>query len=590
MKSNQPPNIVFVLTDDQGYGDLGFSGNPWIKTPHIDQFARESVRLTNFHVGPTCAPSRSGLLTGHYANSTGVWHTIGGRSLLRKNEWTLASALRENGYVTGLFGKWHLGDEYPYRPQDRGFDQTVAHGGGGIGQTPDYWGNDYFDDTYAVNGVPTKFTGYCTDVFFREALKFIENNRDRPFFCYLPTNAPHWPYNVDRRYSDLYKGQMPEDRAGFYGMITNIDENFALLRQKLREWNLEDNTILIFMTDNGTAAGVQLDKDGYAIDGHSAGLRGQKGSEYEGGHRVPFFIQWPNGGIGGGRVVDELTANVDFMPTLLDLCQIAVPEERSFHGVSLRSLLLGQVGSWADRVLVTDSQRLVYPVKWKQSCVMTSRWRLINGQELYDLPADREQRTDVADQYPDVVEKLRLDYEKWWAIVSEQFDEEIPILIGDRPTAFTSHDMRAQDHEIAWNQGQIRTGRETRGYWEIEIEQSGRYLIELRRWPREANHNLLAGIEGDDIPWNRSGILEKSWPLYTGGKALPLLSATISIQGKTLTKPIRTEESSVVFDLLLEKGKTHLQAWFSGKEGFETAAYYVYAERQKQSGHFAGQC
>jgi arylsulfatase A-like enzyme len=198
------PNIVLVITDDQGYGDLGCHGNPVIQTPNMDALHAVSFRLTNFHVGPTCAPTRAGLMTGHYHNSTGVWHTIGGRSLLRADEWSLATALSEHGYVTGLFGKWHLGDNYPYRPQDRGFQYVLTHGGGGVGQTPDYWGNNYNDDVYALNGEWIPFSGYCTDVWFDQALQFIERNRDRPFFCYISTNAPHSPYIVDDSYSDPY--------------------------------------------------------------------------------------------------------------------------------------------------------------------------------------------------------------------------------------------------------------------------------------------------------------------------------------------------------------------------------------------------
>ncbi len=213
------PNVVLVITDDQGYGDLGCHGNPVLKTPSIDALHADSVRLADFHVGPTCAPTRAGLYTGHYANSTGMWHTIGGRSLLREDELTLADALRAGGYRTGLFGKWHLGNSPPYRPQDRGFDEVVTHGGGGISQTPDHWGNDYFDDTYTVNGESRNFEGYCTDVWFREALRFLERHRDRPFFCAVAPNAPHSPYNVEPRYSAPYRGLVPEERAKLYGMI-----------------------------------------------------------------------------------------------------------------------------------------------------------------------------------------------------------------------------------------------------------------------------------------------------------------------------------------------------------------------------------
>ena len=195
------PNVVFVLTDDQGYGDLGCHGNTIVKTPNIDRFYDESMRLTDYHVGPTCAPTRAGLLTGHYANSTGVWHTIGGRSLLRKDEYTMANMFSDAGYQTGLFGKWHLGDSYPFRPEDRGFREVVRHGGGGVGNTPDYWENDYFDDTYCANGVWTKYPGYCTDVWFDLGIDFIQRHKDKPFFCYIATNAPHVPHIVDPGYS-----------------------------------------------------------------------------------------------------------------------------------------------------------------------------------------------------------------------------------------------------------------------------------------------------------------------------------------------------------------------------------------------------
>ena len=191
-----PPNVVLVVTDDQGYGDLGCHGNPILRTPNLDALYRRSVRLTDFHVGPTCAPTRASLMTGRYCNRTGVWHTIMGRSLLRRDEVTMADVFAAGGYRTGIFGKWHLGDNYPYRPQDRGFHEVLIHGGGGVGQTPDAWGNDYFDDTYLHNGTPEKFSGYCTDVWFDGAMRFIEDNRDRPFFAYLATNAPHSPYRV----------------------------------------------------------------------------------------------------------------------------------------------------------------------------------------------------------------------------------------------------------------------------------------------------------------------------------------------------------------------------------------------------------
>lgn len=569
------PNIIFVLTDDQGYGDLGCTGNPIIVTPNIDTFYDESVRFTNYHVGPTCAPTRAGLMTGHYANSTGVWHTIGGRSLLRRQEWTLADALKENGYATGIFGKWHLGDTYPYRPMDRGFEKSIIHGGGGISQTPDYWGNDYFDDTYFVNGAPKKFKGYCTDVFFNEAIDFIEERKNKPFFCYIATNAPHDPYNVDAKYSSMYESFVPEDRARFYGMITNIDENFGKLRDKLDELDILDNTILIFMTDNGSSAGADLDQDGFVVSGYNAGMRGIKNSEYDGGHRVPFFIRWSEEKLNHASDVDELTANIDFMPTLLDLCNIPIKENVRFHGKSLKSLLFKD-SKWEDRTIVTDSQRVAYPVKWRKSAVMTNKWRLINGRELYNIEVDREQRCDEANNYPQKVKNLRLEYEKWWDIVSEQFDKAIPMLVGDRPIQLTTHDLRNEECNVAWNQKQIRKGMQVNGYWEVEVEYDGQYEFHLRRWPKSQNRPIVQGINGEDIQFKKESIQQKHWECYTQGIALNLESASISIQGITKSINIEDDATVAVLTARLKKGSTSLKAWFNDKFGNNyTAAYYV---------------
>ena len=298
--NSRRPNIVLVMTDDQGYGDLGCTGNPMLRTPNLDAFHDDSLRLRDYHVGPTCAPTRAGLLTGRYANSTGVWHTVGGRSLLRQDERTLADALRAAGWRTGLFGKWHLGDVSPYTPLERGFDEAIVHGAGGISQTNDHWGNDYFDDVYRDNGELRQHTGYCTDVWFREALAFIERQGDAPFFCMITPNAPHLPWNVDPEYSAPYLGQTTAARARFFGMIANIDENFGLLRARLAQLGLEDDTILIFATDNGSAGGVSVDEAGHVLEGYNAGMRGMKVWQYEGGHRVPLFLRWPAGGLAGG--------------------------------------------------------------------------------------------------------------------------------------------------------------------------------------------------------------------------------------------------------------------------------------------------
>ena len=287
------------MTDDQGYGDLACHGNPVIKTPNLDALHARSVRFTNFHVSPTCAPTRSALMTGRYTNATGAWHTIMGRSLLHPDEVTIADCFRASGYRTGIFGKWHLGDNYPCRPQDNGFDEVLVNGGGGVWQTPDYFGNDYTDDWCFHNGKPEPYKGFCTDVWFENALKFMDGSsrQGKPFFCYIATNAPHGPMWAPDRYTAAYEGVKNLKEPGFYGMIANIDDNAAKLVKFLRDRKLEQNTIFIYLTDNGTSSGAEV---------FNAGMRGQKGSPYEGGHRVPLFVSWPGGGLGSPRDIDKI--------------------------------------------------------------------------------------------------------------------------------------------------------------------------------------------------------------------------------------------------------------------------------------------
>jgi arylsulfatase A-like enzyme len=362
------PNVIIVMTDDQGYGHLSCHGNPVLKTPNIDKLHAQSIRLTDFHVSPTCSPTRAALMTGRYNVRTGVWHTIMGRHFLRADEATMADVFCDNGYRTGIFGKWHLGDNYPFRPMDRGFDESVIHLGGGIGHGNDYWGNDYFDDTYYRNGEPEKFKGYCADVWFDEAMKFIAADREKPFFCYLPTNTAHAPFHIPEKYSRPYKnkGLEYEDTHLFYGMLANIDENIGRLMDRLNHLGLIENTIVIFMTDNGG------DPVG-GPDEFNFNMRGSKGSQYEGGHRVPCFIHWPEGGLTGGRDVERLTGHIDILPTLIELCGIKKPEEVKFDGKSLVPLIASGPANWPGRTLVVDSQRIDHPIKWRRSCYMISR-------------------------------------------------------------------------------------------------------------------------------------------------------------------------------------------------------------------------
>jgi len=545
------PNVVLVITDDQGYGDMAFTGNPWIKTPNIDKLRTQSTLLNNYHVDPTCAPTRSALLTGRYSDRVGVWHTIMGRNMLRRREVTMADIFSQNGYVTGMFGKWHLGDAYPYRPMDRGFQHAVYHGGGGVTQTPDYWGNDYFDDIYCDDGTWKRFHGYCTDVWFDEGMKFIKANKNRPFFAYIATNAPHGPLYCPQSYVDLYKDnkRVPSDK--FYGMITNIDDNMAKLMQMLRDEGLEENTILIFTTDNGTASGISRDgKKGY--DGN---MRGKKGSEYDGGHRVPFLIRWPDGKIEAGKRIDHLTAHIDILPTLIDLCGLKAPKV-DFDGTSIRELLYTDGKNWPERALVVESQRVLDPIKWRKCAVMTDRWRLVNGKELYDIPADPKQKTDVSSQYPEVVERLKGVYEKFWEDVSRDHHITSSIVIGSDKSpvvTLTAHDWLVDG--VPWNQGHIRRGEHAKpAKWAVEVERDGIYEISLRRWPAEADKGINDG---------------------TYGKAFAFEKARMRIGDIDETKPIPKGAKEVTFRVKLKKGLTEMSPLFIGG-GVEATPYYAY--------------
>ena len=490
LEAQDRPNVIIVITDDQGKNDLACMGNPYIKTPNMDKLYGESVRFSNYHVSSTCAPSRGSIMTGRHTNRLNVFHTITGRSLLFEDEVILPQVFAQNGYTNGMFGKWHLGDNYPFRPEDRGFHEVVRHGGGGITQGPDYWGNDYFDDTYWHNGVTEKYKGYCTDVFFSEAMDFIETNKDNPFFCYIATNAPHVPLNLTEEYYNLYKDNpnLPENTKRFYGMITNIDDNLKRLDDKLKELDLVDNTVLIFTSDNGTAWGKDV---------FSAGLRGGKASEYEGGHRVPLFIRWPNGKLTGGKDIDRLVAHYDLLPTFVDLFGLDFNPVKPLDGKSLKPLLNEANPKWENRIVYTDTQRKQNLIKYKAYSVMDDNWRLVNGNELYDINKDLGQTKNVFDQYPEVAGRLAEGYEKWWqSIMSEGPNERYGyIKVGspkENPSRISAHDMYVGTFDRVWSQYGAAEASQIVGIWKIEFVEDGEYAITLRRFPRESGLGINA--------------------------------------------------------------------------------------------------
>jgi arylsulfatase len=421
-----PPNIIIVMPDDVGYGDFACLGNPVIKTPAIDAFWKESVRFTDFHVSPTCAPTRAALLTGRHEFKNGVTHTILERERLTLKATTLAQVLKTAGYITGIFGKWHLGDEPERWPDKRGFDEMFIHGGGGIGQTypgscGDAPNNTNFNPAILHNGKFEQTQGYCTDVFFRQAQAWIERVKGRqPFFAYLPLNAAHAPLDVPEEYTARHRGQVPENVAKFYGMIENVDENFGRLMALLKATGLEQNTLVIFLTDNGGTAGTKI---------FNARMRGQKGTAYQGGTRVPSFWRWP-AALAGGRDVPSLTAHIDIFPTLADIAGAKLGDDvqQQVEGRNLLPLLRAESAEWPDRFLVTHVGRWPHgqAEQWKHqgSSIRNSRFTLVADGELYDLQSDPGETRNVLREYPEEVAKLRAAYDAWWQDVLPRLDNE----------------------------------------------------------------------------------------------------------------------------------------------------------------------
>ncbi len=572
-EGNQKPNVIIVFTDDQGYGDLASHGNTILKTPNLSAFGKEALELTNFHVGTTCAPSRAGLMTGRNGNRNNAWHTIAGCSILLEDEKTIAQVFEEDGYNTAMFGKWHLGDNYPFRPFDRGFQETLYNGGGGVQQTPDYWNNTYFNDTYFRNGEPEKVEGYATDVWFNEAIKYVQRTKKEPFFLYLPLNAAHSPFNVPENYAKMYEdAPLTDVQKRFYGMITNIDENFGKLVTFLKEEKLFDNTIIIFTTDNGTAAGIAKNKDG-SISGYNAGLRGTKGSHYDGGHKVPFFISWPNGNIKKGTVNNELVANVDLLPTLTKMAGVPFKSEKPLDGSDMTSVIKGQSEN-VDRMLVIDTQRGQWPEKSKNSCVMSTEWRLIDGSELYNIVTDPGQKNNVASEHPDLVQKMQAFYDSWWtSIEPEMRYAEIPVGHKEaNPVAITVHDMHTTDN-IPWNQVQIRQGEYAPdGYYSINIVEDGDYQFKLYRYPPEsglslnaASDEIMASSTVDELPVGRSIVFKR---------------AEVNLGDISLAESVNENETYAQLEGKFKKGSYKLRSDFFTAEGVKFPAYYIVIDKK----------
>ena len=467
------PNIILIITDDQGYGDLGCHGNPHIKTPNIDRLYAESTRLTQFHVCPVCTPTRASLMTGRYNYRTGAIDTYRGRAMMHPDEITVAEVLASNGYKTGIFGKWHLGDCYPLRAMDQGFNESLVIKGGGLAQPSDPPGSGYFDPVLMHNGEDEKRTGYCTDIYTSACIDFVRANKERPFFAYLPANAPHTPLFIDDKYVQPYLNLgISEATAKTYGMIANLDENIGRLMAEIDTLGLREKTIVIFMTDNGP----QMPKD----PRYNAGMRGEKATVYQGGIRVPFFFRWP-GVVPAGRDVDRVAAHIDVMPTLMAMCNAADASNTDRDGVNLLGTLIGEENVWPDRTIFTQWHRGDAPELYVNCMARNQRYKMVNGKEIYDLQSDPNEQRDIASERPEVLAQLRIEYEAWFRDVGATRGYDPPRIYIGAPEA-REVTLTQQD----WRGIHSSKGDEI-GQWELEVITEGKYRVEVQ----------FPGIEGE---------------------------------------------------------------------------------------------
>jgi arylsulfatase A-like enzyme len=573
------PNVILIMTDDQGYGDLACHGNPVLKTPNLDRLYAQSTRLTDFHVAPFCSPTRAALMTGRLPERVNVWSTLYGRNHLERKETTMAEFFKASGYATGQFGKWHIGANYPYRPMDRGFDQWVGLGNGGLRTTSDYWANDRMNDHYLRNGKWEPFRGFGADVFFDETMAFIKTNTHRPFFAYLATNIPHGPCHIlddwEEKYEQYSEGPAWGSVGDFLTSIARFDYNLGRLRTCLVDNNLADNTILIFLTDNGTAQGAGI---------FNAGMRGGKGSVYDGGHRVPCFIHWPAGGFKQPRDIDDLTSCTDLLPTLVDLCGLKLPKRGHLEldGLSLASILAGKTPAWTDRTIIHHVQNIAArSTKWRNTVVLTPQWRLINGKQLFDIKNDPSQRKDIAQENAAVVADLRQRYEAYWDSLdtNQQLRHPARPIIGSAhqdEVCLTSIDWIQGKGPHTWNQSHVLNADAGSGYWPVEIASAGKYRFEVRRWPREVNKPITAVLPAQ----TKSDTVLKGKPWTMGpGKAIEAVNVKLRVGETIIEKPITDHDKYAGFSVDLPAGHTQIQAWLLDRDQNTHGAYYVYVER-----------
>lgn len=485
------PNVILIITDDQGYGDIGFHGNPDVKTPVLDMLAKNSTRFTSFYVSPVCAPTRSSLMTGRYSLRTGVHDTYNGGAIMANEETTLAELMKGAGYRTSIVGKWHLGDNYPFRPMEQGFDESLVHSGGGIGQTGDiynYYRKDssYYNPVLMKNGQTVKTTGYCSDVYTDAAIQFLEGNQKNPFFLYLAFNAPHEPLQVPRKYYDMYKGlkidssnyknskafpkmsdKNQEDARKVYAMVSNIDDNMGRLFKKLEELKLDSNTLVIFMTDNGPQQ-----------PRYKAGLKAIKGSVYDGGVKVPFYIKLP-GTIEKDKDIKVPAAHYDVLPTLAEFCGFKIPANIKIDGKSLMPLIRNKEVAWKDRAMVLNWAR-GYPEPYRNIAVVKGKYKMVGmcdesaapaALELYNMDEDPSELKNISKTNPAKLAELKLEFDNWYKEIIQS-----PHLVPQAAIIGTKHENpTVLNRNDCMTYGGVWEEDKNKGYWEVAMQQPGKF-------------------------------------------------------------------------------------------------------------------
>ncbi|MEI6872582.1 MAG: sulfatase-like hydrolase/transferase, partial [Verrucomicrobiota bacterium] len=538
-------------------------------------------------------------MTGVDAMKNGCTSVSQGRSMVREDIPMLSNYFADAGYATGLFGKWHMGDSYPYRPQDRGFQEVLMLRAWGLASLASHWknnfhpkgGNAYTDPVLEHNGVDTEYKGYSGDIWFSEAMKYMAEcqKNNKPFFIYLPNNLAHVPDFVPEKYSAPYakigkwKGTDGEDvrvPALYYGMIANIDENMGRLDEFLVKSGLKENTIIVYSSDNGSRS-LEATKI------WNVGMRGYKTELFDGGHRVPLFVRWPKSAIQHGHDVHELTEVQDLAPTLLDLCEVKPNKCYRMSGISLVGLLKGEASLPTARNIAIQYRISCKP--WNSAAALSDKWRL-KGASLYNVAKDPHQDEDVAAQFPEVFNGLNHFYDDWHKEAYAEFQKIRYIRLGNFsvPEVILYANDWQGDHCDTFDD--MVAAKSKKGAWDVEIENSGDYQVELSRWPFEAGKTLNENLHGElEDPANIASqaeldkLAQERKPSNAKGglgSGLPIARAQLQLADANQTIETKPEDKVAAFRLHLEAGKTKLSANFLDKDGqLLCSAFYVKVTR-----------